>query len=121
MAVKPNLIPSSEYDEQVTVVQYCDIKRIACFAIPNGGSRNRIEAARMQASGVKAGVPDLCIPVPSGKYHSLYIEMKYGRNKTSPKQDEWIERLQKLGHKVCVCYGANQAIDEIEKYLSGKE
>ena len=111
---------SSEYDEQVVVIQYCDLMRIPCFAIPNGGSRNRIEAARMQASGVKAGVPDLCIPVPSGEYHSLYIEMKYGRNKTSPMQDEWIERLRKLGHKVCVCYGANEAIDEIEKYFGKK-
>ena len=109
---------SSEYDEQVTVVQYCDLKRIPVFAIPNGGSRHPIEAARLKASGVKAGVPDLCIPVPNSKYHSLYIEMKYGKNKTSQTQDEWIERLRQLGHKVCVCYGANEAIDEIEKYIS---
>lgn len=115
---KSVLFPSSEYDEQVTVVQYCDLKRIACYHIPNGGSRNAIEAARFKASGVKAGVPDLCIPVPNSKYHSLYIEMKYGRNKTSPMQDEWIERLRQLGHKVCVCYSANEAIDEIERYLS---
>lgn len=115
--MKIQLFQSSEYDEQVVVVKYCDLKRIACFAIPNGGSRNKIEAARMQASGVKAGVPDLCIPVPSGQYHSLYIEMKFGKNKTSPAQDAWIERLRKLGHKVCVCYGAGEAIDEIEKYF----
>ena len=116
-SMKIQLFQSSEYDEQVVVVQYCDLKHIACFAIPNGGSRNKVEAARMQASGVKAGVPDLCIPVPSGQYHSLYIEMKYGKNKTSPAQDAWIERLRKLGHKVCVCYGAGEAIDEIEKYF----
>ena len=120
MDKKIQLLPSSEYDEQVTVIEYCDLKRIDCFSIPNGGSRNRTEAARLKASGVKAGVPDLCIPIPSGKYHSLYIEMKYGRNKTSPAQDMWIERLRNLGHKVCVCYGANQAIDEIEKYLKEK-
>lgn len=117
---KVQISSSSEYDEQVIVIQYCDLKRIPVFAIPNGGSRNKIEAAKMQASGVKAGVPDLCIPVPCGEYHSLYIEMKYGKNKTSQMQDEWIERLRSLGHKVCVCYGANAAIDEIEKYLSGK-
>ena len=36
------------------------------FRIPNGGSRHPAEAARLKAQGVKAGVPDLCIPVARG-------------------------------------------------------
>lgn len=31
--------------------------------IPNGGSRNQLEAANLKRQGVKAGVPDLCLPV----------------------------------------------------------
>lgn len=53
------------------------------YHIPNGGSRNRLEAANLKRQGVKAGVPDLCLPVASGKYHGLYIELKYGKNKPS--------------------------------------
>ena len=29
-----------------------------------------------KAIGVKKGVPDLSLPVPRGRYHGLYIEMK---------------------------------------------
>lgn len=57
------------------------------FHVPNGGKRNAAEAARFKAMGVKAGVPDLCLPVARGGYAGLYIEMKYGKNKTTEKQE----------------------------------
>ena len=46
------------------------------YAIPNGGARNKITAAILKREGVRAGVPDICLPVPSGAYHALYIELK---------------------------------------------
>lgn len=36
------------------------------YHIPNGGSRNKLEAANLKRQGVKAGVPDLCLPVARG-------------------------------------------------------
>ena len=48
---------------------------------PNGGKRDRVSAAVLKRQGVKAGVPDLHLPVPKGQYASLYIEMKYGNGK----------------------------------------
>lgn len=87
------------------------------YHIPNGGSRNSIEAANLKKQGVKAGVPDLCLPVPRGKYHGLYIEMKYGKNKTSKNQDIWLENLQKQGYVALVCYGWQEAKEVILKYL----
>lgn len=44
--------------------------------IPNGGTRDPVEAKHLKQQGVKNGVPDLCLPVPRGRYHGLYIEMK---------------------------------------------
>ena len=41
---------------------------------PNGGSRNKAEAVKLKQMGVKAGIPDLCLPVPMGMYNGLYIE-----------------------------------------------
>ena len=90
------------------------------FHIPNGGSRNRIEAANLKRQGVKPGVPDLCLPVARGGYHGLYIEMKYGTNKTTSYQDEWIADLTEQGYKVSVCYGFYEAAELIEQYLKGK-
>ncbi len=49
------------------------------YHIPNGGKRNEREAAALKRQGVRAGVPDLCLPVAKGKYHGLYIELKYGK------------------------------------------
>ena len=90
------------------------------YHIPNGGSRNRLEAANLKHQGVKAGVPDLCLPVARGRYHGLYIEMKYGKNKTSEEQNKWLDALAWQGHAVAVCYGWEKAQQLIVKYLSLK-
>ena len=89
------------------------------FHIPNGGKRSATEAARFKAMGVKAGVPDLCLPVPMNGYAGPYIEMKYGKNKTTDAQKEWIAALKAQGYKVTVCYGGEEATRELEAYLQG--
>lgn len=106
----------SEAQEQIAVVDYCDIKNIPIYAIPNGGKRNPIEAAHLKAQGVKAGVPDLCIPMARRGFHGLYIEMKVGRNKPTKKQIEWGLRLRAEDYDVRVCYSADEAIRVIKEY-----
>ena len=76
-------------------------------------------AANLKKEGVKAGVPDIVLPVPRGAYHGLYIELKVGRNKTSLKQKEWISMLKEQGYFVEVCYGWIAAKEVIENYLKG--
>ena len=87
------------------------------YHIPNGGSRNRIEAANLKRQGVKAGVPDLCLPVARSGFHGLFIEMKAGKNTTTEKQEEWISALRKQGYAAEVCYGWERAAEVITKYL----
>jgi len=89
------------------------------YHIPNGGSRNKIEAANLKRQGVKAGVPDICLPVARGKYHGLYIELKHGKNKLSDNQKIWLKRLQNQGYLAICCYGWEEAVKAIEKYLKG--
>lgn len=88
------------------------------FHIPNGGSRNALEAANLKRQGVKAGVPDLFLPVAKGTYHGLFIEMKWGKNTVTDKQDEWLHDLMVQGYKAAVCYGADEAIEIITDYLT---
>ena len=59
----------------------------------------------------------LCLAVPKGKYHGLYIELKVGNNKTSEHQDKWLQNLSRCGYAVKVCYGSTSAKQTIEKYL----
>ncbi len=91
------------------------------YHIPNGGSRNKLEAANLKRQGVKAGVPDICLPVARGLYHGLYIEMKNtsGKNKATAKQKDWIDELKKQGYMAIVCFGWQEASEVIEKYMKG--
>lgn len=117
----------SEATEQEALITWCrifenrypELKMI--YHIPNGGSRNQLEAANLKRQGVKAGVPDLCLPVPKAGYHGLYIEMKYGKNKTTDKQEEWLESLRQYGYKTVVCYGADEARETIKQYIGWRE
>lgn len=115
---------ASEHDEQCTVIEWCSwnsnrlsgLERI--FAIPNGGYRNGREAARLKNEGVKPGVPDLFLPVPRGKYHGLWIEMKRSdrKNQATVNQKEWLGYLKEAGYQTAVCFNADEAIESIEDY-----
>ena len=87
------------------------------FHISNEGRRN---PGRAKAEGIKAGVPDLCLPVPRGKYHGAYIEMKRRKgSKTTKEQEEWLSALALQGYAVAVCKGWEEAAKFIKKYLEG--
>ena len=113
----------TEAEEQVALFQWAKLQEHwkpelqLLYAVPNGGSRHKLEAANMKRQGVKAGVPDICLPYPSGGYHGLYIELKVGKNKTSPMQEEWLKRLNDAGYKAVTCYGFLAAKNTIEEYL----
>lgn len=87
------------------------------YHVPNGGKRDIATAKKLKAEGVKAGVPDICLPVARGKYHGLYIELKVGKNKTTENQDMWLEALNKNGYYTNVCYGWEEASKVITDYL----
>jgi hypothetical protein len=89
-------------------------------AIPNGGRRDIRTAIRLKGEGLKAGVPDLSLPVARGGYHGAYIEMKYGKNHLSVEQRQWVTRLRAQGYFVTVCYGWEEAAEIIERYLKGE-
>lgn len=92
------------------------------FAIPNGGSRHPAEAAHMKAQGVKPGVPDICLPVPVGRYAALYIELKRKKGgRVSDEQRGWIEALNRAGNRAVVCRGWDEAREEIVRYLGAPE
>lgn len=113
----------SEETEQMTLIDWCNINTCIypelelIYHVPNGGKRSKTEATRLKRAGVKKGVPDLCLPVPKGKYNGLYIEMKYGNGRTSKEQREWIIKLNEQGYKAVVCNGFDEARSTIEEYI----
>lgn len=109
-----------EHNLQVACVQWFRMQypHHLIYAIPNGGQRNAIVAAKLKAEGVTAGIPDLHIPTARNGYHSLYIEMKNGKKgRLSEHQKQTIKRLQDAGHKVAVCRNIQEFINEVNNYL----
>jgi hypothetical protein len=108
--------------EQQVVVQWAHYHWFGkyLFAIPNGGHRHKVVAAKLKKQGVKAGVSDLFLSYPSKGYHGLFIEMKRENKKlarVSPLQDAFLEQQKEVGYAGEVAYGAMQAIKIIKDYL----
>ena len=109
----------SEAEEQAALFEWAAYKKELqyMFAIPNGGSRNKIEAVNLKRQGVKNGVSDVFLPLSKGEYHGLFIEMKVGRNKPSEEQKEFLEYVNSGGYYGTVCYGFEEAREIILWYL----
>lgn len=91
------------------------------YHVPNEGQRTRANGGRMKAEGLKAGVPDICLPVARGGFHGLYIELKRIKGgKLSEAQADWLERLAGEGHYCTVCKGWDAAKQTITAYLGGE-
>ena len=90
-------------------------------AIPNGGWRHKATAGRLKAEGLKAGVPDLCLPVARHPFHGLYLEMKSKKGRVRQSQKWWLDQLNAQGYRAVVCRGFAQAVDVITEYLGPVE
>jgi len=123
---------SPEHDEQVRVFEWAEVMSNKCpelellMAIPNGAyyGGHWSVAHKMKAEGVKKGVPDIFLPVgrcDDDNEYGLWIEMKVGYNKTSDEQDWWLGKLEDQGYRVRVCYGYEEAVEEICDYLNLNE
>lgn len=95
------------------------------FAVPNGGQRDKITAAKLKHEGVKPGVPDTFFPLPCAQYAGLFIEMKRSADKatkrragsTSDVQDEWIAYLRSVRYACSVCFDWRSAARDIQSYV----
>lgn len=119
----PKLLPS-EGQEQATLFSWAKMmdrlypELRLMFHVPNGGGRSKAEAGRFKMEGVKAGVPDIFLPVPRGNYHGMFIEMKKRKGgKVSAEQKVWISELNAQGYYAVVAFGWDEASSCIIDYL----
>lgn len=90
------------------------------YHVPNGGHRLKAVAAKLKAQGVKAGVPDLVLPMARGGYFGLYIEFKAKPPfdaEVSANQHAYINKLTAQGYLAVVCRGHIDALETIRAYL----
>jgi hypothetical protein len=121
---KPAVRLTDEHHEQCMLFAWADVAKARTpelwllHAIPNYARVSARWGAWMKAEGKKAGVPDIHLPVPRGRFASLYIELKVKPNRVSPEQIAWHERLWKAGNCARVCWSWIEAREVIESYLS---
>lgn len=91
------------------------------FAVPNAAKRSKATIGTALSTGLKAGVPDLLLPVPNRWANGLAIEMKVKGRSTSENQDRWINALRAFRWNVAVCYSAAEAIEVLRVYCEDVE
>lgn len=108
---------------QAEVIRWARMRQAAApelellYHVPNGGKRGKLEACRLKAQGVRAGVPDLHLPIARGGYIGLWIEMKTATGRLSEDQRKIIAMLRDEGHRVEVCRSAADAVEVLEDYM----
>lgn len=126
-ARKPRMKPEglSELQEQIRVIKWWDsvchhydLLPVHLFHIANGGSRGAIEAVNLKRSGVRPGIPDLFLSAPFDGFHGLYVEMKAHGGKIDPVQKQTIDSLRERGYKCAICFGHEEAIVAITRYVA---
>jgi len=116
-------VRTTEHHEQKALFRWAEVAQYQypelalLYAIPNGGHRHKAVAAKLKAEGVRKGVPDICLPVPRGRWHGLYIEMKTPAGTVRPEQKRWLSALRGQGYDAAVCRGWESARRFIEEYL----
>ena len=108
-----------EWAGAMSVLRYPELALL--YHCPNGGSRNAVEARHLKEQGVKAGIPDIFLPVAKNGWHGLYIELKRKvGGVVSPEQKQMIDKLRMQKYRVEVCTGIHAAADVIEAYMEGR-
>lgn len=91
------------------------------YHVPNEGKRSEGTAKVLKAAGLKKGVPDIVLPVARKGFMGLYIEMKFGKNKATLEQREFMRLLEREGHKTVIAYSFEEAREIIRRYLERGE
>jgi hypothetical protein len=113
---------TSEDKEQAAVISWIKLQYPLAgkliYAVPNGGIRHIGEAVKLKKTGVRAGVPDLCLPMPRGEYHGLYLEMKRKEGgRLSANQKEYLDLLFEQGYAATWVEGFEEAKEIITHYI----
>lgn len=84
---------------------------------PNEGKRTPFERYLIKRMNVSSGFPDLML-VDVKQNKILYLELKFGKNKLTANQSNWLKSLSLLNNVKCdTAWHFNTAIDIIDNYF----
>jgi hypothetical protein len=118
---------ASEHQEQVAyfdwvrLMENSDSRYSMIFAIPNGGRRDTSTAVKLKREGVKAGVSDVFVAIPSRGYHGAFLELKTKTGRVRDSQKVFIAAAAEQGYFTEVVRGFDEIKEITEWYLGSDE
>lgn len=107
----------NERQTQRAIVTTLQLAGCIVFHVPNGGSRHRVEAARLKADGVVAGTPDLHVVTRAGIAGWLEVKRPGHRpSDTSDEQRAIHAALRERGQRVAIVSSVTEALDAIREW-----
>ena len=118
-----------EWREQVDIYQWTQTQEVLrgfTMKFDNEGRRNVVQAAVAKRMGLLAGVSDLFVARPSGRFCGLWIEVKQNReytpserrSETWKRQEAFQARMRSVGFACRFAFGAEDGIKIIKAYIN---
>lgn len=102
----------------ISITNDFPLSRLCLFAVPNGGSRDMIEALKMQATGTVPGVADMIFLWQKDGIPAVYwFEFKDDTGRLSKQQEFFHENLRLFGFEVFVFRTANEAYNKTKSIM----
>jgi len=94
----------TEADLQIKIIQFFrkEYPNYIIFSVPNELARNN---AKYRSMGVLGGVSDIIVLMNN---KTLFIELKHGKNKQTPAQEYFENKVNTLGFDYFVVYDIDQ-------------
>jgi hypothetical protein len=89
------------------------VRGLVFFHVPNGGQRNKVEAAIFKGLGVQPGVSDLIL-LHAGTFHAL--ELKGEGGKQTNAQRRFQSDVVAAGGLAATCEGVDSAVRQLESW-----
>lgn len=114
--------PRDEGELQVVVVSWShyrskDPRLVSLFAIQNERPGSQAYRIEMILKGMRPGVSDLLLPVSSGPFLGLWLELKFDTHDVTDEQSTFLQEMISLGWASEVIYTLRQYQTFVQNYL----
>ena len=109
MRFRANQIEDGIQTEIIGLLDVAAISGLIYFAVPNGGKRDRRTAEILKATGVKAGVGDICLC--HGAFGTFFLEVKRPKGRMSQDQIDFRAGCDATNIPYAVAHSRDEAQD----------
>lgn len=110
------MIIQPEQSAQIIVCDFARAYKLPFFHIANERRCSFIYGKLLKKMGVVKGFSDIFMPRGNNNFKGLFIELKAGKNKPTPSQIDFINKIILEGYAGHIAYGADEAISIIKSF-----